>query len=215
MPLAFYGVLIGAFDHFTRDDPNNFGSWYHGKVYVRAPVNVYEAAVDVSTPQGIQVQYRVARLRPDLFANVAALADGYHPLASTASSGAIDYVRSEMFRIRLGCAFAPLQWLARIFEALLESRSWTLSNGDNALNELEQTLAGATRVFVFGAPYTTGLGMHDVHMNQGDPPGPFQRLNGIWQDGGVIVDRPDGLLAFMVKFETQTFRTGNDGLPLP
>lgn len=69
--------LGGRRCRFTRDDPNNFGSWYHGKVYVRAPVNVYEAAVDVSTPQGIHVQYRVARLRSDLFANVLSLADGY------------------------------------------------------------------------------------------------------------------------------------------
>lgn len=219
MPLAAYGVLIGAFDHFTRDDPNNFGSWYHGKVYVQAPAGVYEAAVDVSTPQGVRVQYRVAPLRRELFANVAALAAGYHPLASNASSGAIDYVRSEMFRVRLGCLFAPVEWLARllarILEGLLEARSWTLSNGDNALNELERTLAGASRVYVFGAPYTQGLGMHDVHMNQGDPPGRFQALDGIWQDGGVIADRPDGLLAFLVKFETQTLHTGDDGLPLP
>jgi hypothetical protein len=219
MPLGAYGVLIGAFDHFMRDDPNDFGSWYHGKVYVRAPAGVYEAAVDVSTPQGVHVQYRVAPLATGALATVAALSDGYHPLPSIATSGAIDYVRSEMFRVRLGCAFAPFEWLARllarILEGLLEARSWTLSDGDNALNELERMLIGATRVFVFGAPYTTGRGMHDVHMNQGDPPGQFQHLDGIWQDGAVIADRPDGQHAFMVKFETQTFKTGDDGLPLP
>jgi hypothetical protein len=219
MPLAAYGVVVGAFDHFARDDPNNFGSWYHGKVYVNASAGVYEAAVDVSTPSGVRVQYRVAPIRAELFANVSALADGWHPLASTTTSGALDYVRSEALRLRLGCMFAPMAWLAklleRILEGLLEARSWTLSNGDNALNELERNLQGASRLYVFGAPYTRGLGVHDVHMNQGDPPGQFQHLDAIWQDGTVVIERPDGLVGFLVKFETQTLRTGDDGLPLP
>jgi hypothetical protein len=219
MPLAAYGVVIGVFDHFLRDDPNNFGSWYHGKVYVRAPAGVYEAAVDVSTPQGVHVQYRIAPMRPESFANVSALGDGFHPLPSTPGSGALDYVRSEVLRLRLGCMFAPLAWLvrllARILEGLLESRSWTFSNGDNALNELERNLQGAQRLYLFGAPYTHGLGVHDVHMNQGDPPGRFQALDGIWQDGAVVIERLDGLIGFLVKFETQTFCTGDDGLPLP
>jgi uncharacterized protein YukJ len=56
--------------------------------------------------------------------------------------------------------------------------------------------------------------MHDVHMNQGDPPGNFQQLDGVWQDGGVIVRRPSGLLTgFFVKFVTQTLKTNDQGLP--
>ena len=56
--------------------------------------------------------------------------------------------------------------------------------------------------------------MHDVHMNQGDPPGPFQHLDGIWQDGGVLVERPNGNLAgFFVKFVTQVLNTNDHGLP--
>jgi Uncharacterized conserved protein (DUF2278) len=218
VPLAEYGVLLGKLDHFTRDDPNNFGSWFHGKIYVRAPLGVYECAVDVSHPEGVRVQYRVVELSPQLFANVRALADGYHLLASTSSSGAIDYVRSELFRVRLGCMFAPFQWLARLLQRLLEGlielRSWKISNGNNALDILESNLASSRRVFAFGAPYRQGLGMHDIHMNQGDPPGPFQALDGIWQDGGTIIERANGsLVAFLVKFETQTLNTNDQGLP--
>jgi uncharacterized protein YukJ len=56
--------------------------------------------------------------------------------------------------------------------------------------------------------------MHDIHMNQGDPPGQFRALDGIWQDGGVVIERSDGtLVAFLVKFETQTLDTNDQGLP--
>jgi uncharacterized protein YukJ len=92
---------------------------------------------------------------------------------------------------------------------------WTDSSGDNALDVLEAQLSGSTRVFVFGAPYTNGRGVHDIHMNQGDPPGQFQHLDGIWQDGGTIVERPGGeFVAVITKFETQSLNTNDTGLPV-
>lgn len=52
-------------------------------------------------------------------------------------------------------------------------------------------------------------------MNQGDPPGQFQDLDGIWQDGGTIVERPNGeYVACLTKFETQSLNTDNNGLPI-
>jgi uncharacterized protein YukJ len=52
-------------------------------------------------------------------------------------------------------------------------------------------------------------------MSQGDPPGPFQYLDGIWQDGAVLMERPSGVIvAFLVKFATKSLRTNSQGLPL-
>lgn len=218
MPLPAYGVLIGTLNRFTREDRNNFGSWYHGKIYVDAPNGQYECAVDVSTPTGITVQFReIHGLDRNLFAPILALTSGWHLLARTSQSGALDYIRSPLFQIRIGCmTLIPsplLSLLVRILEALLSR--WIDSTGDNALNVLETQLTGSTRVFIFGAPYTTGLGVHDIHMNQGDPPGQFQHLDAIWQDGGTIIERPDGeLVAVITKFETQSLRTDNNGLPI-
>lgn len=219
MPLPSYGVLIGTLNRFAKEDPNNFGSWYHGKLYVDAPSGQYECAVDVSTPSGVGVEYRVVHaLDRSLFAPILSLPTGWSSLAKTPTSGALDYIRSPLLRVRLGCVTAGATWLwnllTRIFEGLL-TLHWTKSSGDNALDELERQVLGSTRVFVFGAPYTSGLGVHDIHMNQGDPPGPFQRLDGIWQDGGTIVERPDGeLVAVLTKFATQSLRTDDNGLPI-
>jgi hypothetical protein len=219
LPLPSYGVLIGSLIRFAREDPSDFGSWYHGKLYVGAPEGQYECAVDVSTPSGVGVQYRIVHgLDRSLFAPVLALGEGWHLLARTSSSGALDYIRSPLLKIQLGCMFAGATWLwnllTRIFEGLLNAQ-WTASTGDNALDELERQVVGSTRLFVFGAPYTSGLGVHDIHMNQGDPPGPFQPLDGIWQDGATIAERPDGeLVAVLIKFATQSLTTNEQGLPV-
>lgn len=57
------------------------------------------------------------------------------------------------------------------------------STGDNALNVLEAQVVGSTHIFIFGEPYMGGdrLGMHNIHYNQGDPPGIHQHDDGIWQ----------------------------------
>ena len=71
------------------------------------------------------------------------------------------------------------------------------------------------RVFVLGAPDSSDLSVHDVHFNQGDPLGQFQYLDGIWQDGGVLIERPSGeIVAFLVKFQTQSLHTNSQGLPI-
>ena len=95
------------------------------------------------------------------------------------------------------------------------SEQWNDSTADNALNVMESLLTVGATVYVFGAPYTHGLGVHDIHMNQGDPPGQFQHLDGIWQDGGTVIEQPNGqLAAFLNKFETQSLSTDANGLPI-
>jgi uncharacterized protein YukJ len=214
--LPDYGVVVGTLDHFAREDPTNFGTYYHGKLYIQTPAGLYEGAVDVATPSGIKVQYRsLPSLDRTLFP-LGSLTAGWHQLARNSTSGALDYVRNPLLHPRLGCltfVFNPL--IERLRELLnLRLEQWTDSTGDNALDELERVIQGSSRLFVFGAPYTTGRGVHDIHMNQGDPPGIHQASDGIWQDGGTLVEYPDGrLAAFLTKFETQTLDTNDQGLP--
>ncbi len=210
MAVDRYGVVVGAVDHFERDAKDDFGHWYHGKLYVRpaAAAALYQCAIDVDTPtdpgSGINsvshpgVYYQVvAGLADTDLGPVAALDDGFTELASTSTSGALDYVRTPA--------------LAKPGES-----AWLPNSGDNALNILEAELAAATRVWAFGSHYDHGLGVHDVHMNQGDPPGPFQHLDAIWQDGGIVMRRPTGaLVAWLVRFRTQRLHTDDQGHPIP
>lgn len=244
MPLDHgYGVAIGTFVSFTREDPTSFGTWYHGKLHIDTPAGEYESALDVDTPSGVGVSYRVVDdLTVQDIPVLAALANGFTSLASTDTSGALDYVRSPILRDgwmvrqlrwRLGVLRArrhdqpwgptPLdlavdrlhRWLHRLWWWRWRSFPWVSSDGDNALDVLEALLPTASRIYIFGEPFTTGLGVHNVHQNQGDPPGPHQAENGIWQDGAVLVERADGSVAiWQVKFNTQSLHTGVDGLPL-
>lgn len=230
MPLPNYGVGIGTFEQFSRDSPDNYGRFFHGHVVIRIPAGQgrkrFEAAVDVNKPDGGIRYLHLRNLNAALFAPISSLSDGYHELARTASSGALDYARSPLIREPIGCLAAFWAVMGSLFG--VKGKVWTDNQGQQALSALEgMFMTGPQtprrdlgRVYLFGAPYTKASqgspdGVHDVHCNQGDPVGPFRHLDGIWQDGGVIVQYSDGHLeAFLVMFTTQTLKTNDQGLPV-
>jgi hypothetical protein len=226
MPLDDYGVAVGDFVSFTRDNPNSFGQYFHGHITIRIPngqggFQNFQSAIDVNKPDGGVQYFHPTNLDATKFTAVSGMADGYHQLVRNSTSGALDYKRSELINVPLGCltAFlAVLNWLTGGTQ-----QPWTDNVGTAALDHLESMFAmpaNIAKIYLFGAPYPfpfTGVpqGVHDVHCNQGDPPGPFQHLDAIWQDGGVIVKYTDAHLeGFFVKFETQTLNTNDQGLPI-
>lgn len=219
MALDHYGVLIGPFVEFHRDPVKHEGKYLHGHVVVGAEHLDIDCAVDCNHADK-NVRYvhlknlDVAKLGP-----VAGFADGFHALASTPSSGAIDYARSPLISLPLGCAAIVFAILDRLTGG--HHSAWTTNVGDGAIAALQAMMTPPVdRVLVYGdrwqnAQQTPNWGMHDIHCNQGDPPGPYQHLDGVWQDGGVIVRRPDGTYdGFFVMFTTQTLDTDDvTGLP--
>jgi len=225
---------------FSREDPDDFGHWYHGKLEVATPAGHYEAALDVDTPTGVGVSYRVVTgLTAAAMQGVDGLDDGFHRLDSDATSGALDYIRGplladpalvqELRRWGPGwlrfAAPAAQPWSPTPVEAIIDlvggwlperAFRWIASDGDNALDQLETLLADAVRIYIFGEPFMTGLGVHNVHLNQGDPPGPHQGEDGVWQDGAVLVQRADsGITAWQVRFNSQSLHTDDaTGLPV-
>lgn len=220
MPLDHgYGVVVGTLHQYYRDPVNNYGQYYHGNVDLLTPAGIYKCAIDVDSkmlPNG--VEWRVVELGQSLLGGVAALPNGWSYLASTATSGALDYVRSPSLQPRLGCVFVVasplLEWLRRVLEKNINP--WKSGTSIDALADLEPLLANPKRVYVFGEPFTTGLGVHNIHQNQGDPSGSqWWAENGIWQDGATLVERQDGTFAaFLNKFKTQAYRTDTQGHPL-
>jgi uncharacterized protein YukJ len=219
--LPRYGVLSGTLVSHVRDTPDSQGRWFHINLFVDAAGVQYRCAIDVDSHQSDSgVEWRVVPVNAADVAPVLALARGYHDLQHTATSGAWDYVRSTLFRVRAGCLFvmmpdAVTRLLLQIFEALFNP--WQRGDHAQASTELEGVLVVGQRVLVWGEPFTTGNGMHNVHQNQGDPAGSqWWAENGIWQDGGTLAEQADGSwVAFINKFTTQSYRTDNQGHPAP
>jgi len=224
MPLTHgYGVVIGTLDHYRRDPLNNYGQYYHENVFVGTPAGTYHCAIDVDTKMtNVGIEWRVIPLQATEMKGVAVLPDGWHALTSTDSSGALDYIRTAAFH-RPGCnilfiRFDPVIEMIRKWFNLWNNPPWKAGTSIDALSELEPLLNTAKRIFVFGEPFTSGgLGVHNIHQNQGDPAGSqWWQENGIWQDGGTIIQKQDNsLVAFLNKFKTQAYNTDNHGHPAP
>lgn len=134
MPLAHgYGVVVGTFASFAGEDPNDFGHWYHGKLKISTPAGEYEAALDVDTPSGVGVSYRlVSGLSTKDLSLLAALGPGFTALVPVGASGALDYVRSPVLRSYL--RFCLPSWTGRWAGLARRFFPWVRSDGDNALD---------------------------------------------------------------------------------
>jgi hypothetical protein len=212
-----YGVVIGTKADYFRDPPDDFGRFYHGNLIVNAPLGNYRCAIDVdpkNMPDG--VQWRVVRIRPLDFLAISNLPNGWHLLASNPVSGALDYVRSPVLHPPI--LFWTVRYdscLSRFLNFIRWNPPWKNGTGIQALTDLESVINQGVRFFVFGEPFTNGLGVHNIHQNQGDPlNSPWAAENAIWQDGGTIVQTAGGeLFGFLNKFKTQSFKTDDFGHP--
>lgn len=213
-----YGLVIGQKENYYRDPPDNFGRYYHGNLVINTPGGDYHCAIDVdpkSMPDGIQ--WRIVHIRPGDFAAFKALPDGWHALQSTGTSGALDYIRSPALHPPITVIpFMYNSCIVRLFNYLRWNPLWMNGTGIQALSELEGVINQGVRFYVFGEPFTSGLGVHNIHQNQGDPIGSgFDAENAIWQDGATIVETTQGkYVGFLNKFKTQSFKTDNLGRPL-
>ena len=167
MPLAQYGVLKA--DLFISQEQSEQGKWFHGIFYVLLPNTTIpqRCVTDFSSANKDLIQYKIFNnLDAELFSNIAALPDGYTSLSPDASSGALDYIRSPL----LGAGGAGSM-----------SDGWVVSDGEVAVEVLQTQLsAGPLKMYVFGEPFQDSSpmtedgvksqnGMHNIHMNQGDP----------------------------------------------
>ena len=218
-----YGVLVGTLTAHERDRPDQQGRWYHVMLTLDVAGARYRAAVDVDSHQSATgVQWKVVPASAADLGQPASLPPGLHLLASTTNSGALDHIRHPIARtwrvIRSAVAqrhvlgWTPLwRWISIVY------RPWRSGSNLDASEALEQILTIGDTILVWGEPFDTGLGMHNVHQNQGDPLGSqWASSNGIWQDGGIAMRRSDGsFVAFLPRFSSQATATDDQGHPLP
>ncbi|KQX49823.1 MULTISPECIES: DUF2278 family protein [unclassified Streptomyces] len=221
MPFTSYGVLSGTLHRHYRDQPDDQGRWFHLHLEVDAPDGRYQCAVDVdSHKSNVGVQWKTFTLDAAAVGPAAALAPGFHTLAPSPDSGALDLLRHPELVDHSGVLFErrPPSWLRDLLD-LLGSRPWQAGSNADAAAALESVLVPGGRVLVFGEPFehdTEGdLGVHNIHQNQGDPAdSQWWPENGIWQDGATLSLRPDGRYdVFLNKFSSQAGHTDGAGHP--
>ena len=203
MPLDRYGVLVGVLQDHYRDQPDTQGKWYHVNLRVTGPAGLYRCAVDVDSKKSdVGVQWKRLTLPGEAISPVSELAPGYHDLAAQPGSGALDYIRQPAFSS--GSAYVAGT-----------PGAWISGSNLEAAEAFEPILVAGRRTLVFGEPFKQGLGMHNIHQNQGDPAGSqWWDENGVWQDGGTMTERPDGTFdVFISKFSTQASTTDAGGHP--
>jgi hypothetical protein len=186
MPLIDgYGVLAGTLLSYTCDAGHTNGHYYHCTMLVTTRRGTYRCPVDLdSKEQKNGIEWRIVELGEASLHPVSTLSGGWHPLDSTAGSGALDYCLSPEFD---------------------PDAIWERGSGRAAFRGLEPLLRQSRRVYVFGEPFRIGRGVHNIHQNQGDPVSSrWAAENGPWQDGAIFVERHDGTLAaFLCRFRSQ------------
>ncbi|MER5872248.1 DUF2278 family protein [Streptomyces sp. NPDC002044] len=218
MPLDAYGVLSGTLHRHFRDRPDTQGRWFHVNLEVDAPAGRYRCAVDVDSAESATgIQWKVFTLAPSVLEPVPALAAGYHDLSTSSGSGALDHLRHPALVDRPGRLFVrrPRAWPRRLLDRLNPPRPWVSGSHLDAADALEPLLVPGRPVLVFGEPFDHGLGLHNIHQNQGDPYGSrWWAENGVWQDGATLIRRADGWYdVFLSRFSGQADRTDADGHP--
>jgi len=205
MPIPNYSVLKG--------DPVSgklvSGRSPHFQIQVQTDDGPITVAVNVESQDGSEVLYLVDHgFQPDNEADLLQLGTGLTALESAPGGLALDYVRSrvhgEPLVTRDQMSLLPMSFKAG-------SRRNDLHN--EVIDLLNRAIADADgTIYAFGSAFADpgGVqGIHDIHMNQGNPEGSHDRDNGVFQDGAILMNLPAAQtwLAVFIAFQTQSFDT--------
>ncbi len=178
----------------------------------------YQIAVNVESDTGsgtsAEVLYALDEdWTPPDQAALLALPVGVTSLAGKDANPAIDYLRS-----RAGTPAQPLITRAAMTDLPLPGKTASENLQNAVIQYLNQAIADKSgTIYAFGALYTSGNGIHDIHMNQGNPAGDHAQDNGIWQDGLLVFSMPTAAngagqwVAVFIAFQEQVWSTDNNG----
>jgi uncharacterized protein YukJ len=225
MPIPSYSVLAG--------DPTGGkvvpGKGAHYQITMQAPGGPFTAAVNIESVDGSDVLYAILEnfTPPDL-ADLQKLPMGITKLKSQPGGLALDFVRSQVN----GNAMITEQQMTLLPKPLKGKEAQELSPQEKMIREartkalqnavvtlLNMTIADKEGViYAFGSAFADGGkvdGIHDIHMNQGNPKGNHSGDNGSWQDGGLFIHLPsqNKWTAVFIAFQTETWETDGSGNP--
>jgi uncharacterized protein YukJ len=194
----------------------------HYHVHVKGTDGDYDIAINIEStasvdgsPTGFEVLYDVNNsFTPPNAAGLKALTASV-TLLSADSGLALDYVRVPGLVTRAQMILLPISETSAT--SALHSLIDTL---------IQKAITQKATIYAFGQSFGNGSGanpffgfspdqgIHDIHMNQGNPEGPHGNDNGTFTDGGLFVEFPDGTWsAAFIAFQSQSFNTDDDGNP--
>jgi uncharacterized protein YukJ len=224
MPITNYSVLAG--------DPVSgkvvTGSSTHYQITMNATGGPFTVAVNIQSVDGSEVLYAIEEgfAPPDL-AGLTALPMGMTKLQSNPGGLALDYVRSTvggapMITKEQMTLLPQLQAQAKGGSAqaqmIQQAKAKALENAVVTL--LNMTIADKDGViYAFGSAYADSGkvdGIHDIHMNQGNPKNNHGGDNGVWQDGALLINLPSKKTwtAVFIAFQTESWTTDSAGNPV-
>lgn len=220
MPITNYSVLAG--------DPVSgkvvTGSSTHYQITMNAPGGPFTVAVNIQSVDGSEVLYAIEEgFTPPDIAGLLALPMGMTTLKSVPGGLALDYVRSQVSGAQM-ITREQMTLLPQINsqgskedQMLARARASALQNAVVTL--LNMTIADKDGViYAFGSSYADEGkvdGIHDIHMNQGNPVNNHGGDNGIWQDGALLIHLPskNTWTAVFIAFQTESWTTDSNGNP--
>lgn len=210
MPLKNYHLLVGTYDRGLMAPDAN-----HYEIKLNVNEDFYRIAVNVRSQDGSMLLTRVDEDYQHELCN--------RLLESFPSNGVYD-INSNEKRKQFGLDFLRRNMIEDFNTMILLPND--APGLDNDLKDklnliLDKSKADPeARIFVFGEkwksttkkdryfPEIKDQGIHDIHMNQGNPTGRFDKDNGVYQDGGLLIYFPGLnrwtalLLAFQTQFNT-------------
>ncbi len=207
MSLRNYGVLKGNPTHFR----NSWQANNHYQIKIDTHGDFFRIAVNVrssETPKDLFYKILDPFQHP-IFDKLKPLGFGFNKLENKVNSGALDYIRGNLFDINSMQIIPDEQ-----------------DGKNNDLNDLfdfyiKKAIAEQGVVYAFGERWFPAKpqdkyfkdipdqGIHDIHMNQGNPEGNFKKDNGVWQDGGLLINYPtsDNWVGIFLRFQSQAIHT--------
>ena len=210
MPLKGYGVLKGK----AIEVRLGAGQTPHYQVRIVDDTTDYRIAINVKSQLApSEVEYVIVEhFQHPITALAEQFPRGFTPLASTPASGALDFIRGNLFdRTKMRPLPANVagfdndlnEKIDRVMQrAVADENAVVLAFGQRWGPEPK------TKDKYFG--FLPGNGIHDIHMNQGNS-GQFVQDDGVYQDGGLLIHFPDQQewVAAFLKFQSQAWHTND------
>ena len=220
MPIKNYSVLAG--DPIAGKVVT--GASTHYQITMNAPGRPFTVAVNIQSEDGSEVLYAIEEgFTPPDEGALLALSMGMTTLKSAPDGLALDYVRSEVdgrpmiTRERMTLLPQMLSKGSEQERMLNRARAAALQNAVVTL--LNMTIADKDGViYAFGSAFADKGrvdGIHDIHMNQGNPVNNHGGDNGVWQDGALLIYLPSKGMwtAVFIAFQTESWTTDSSGNP--